>query len=312
MGDDANNPRYLRTIPRVGYTFVAGVDELLEPQNRAEGAAIPFGDGNLPADQSSHHFQIEEEERSIRASPTRGAPRTSVRGTWVRRRVIGAVVVLGIAAAAISVFMRWQDSPSALGFRERDWVLISDLENLTSERGLEVAIRVALEQELSLSRYLNYVPPGRVVDTLQLMRLDVGTKLTEDLAREICLRDGGIRALITGSVQQSGHSFQTALKLIDPSTGGAVRILIEEAEDRDHVLASVGRLARRLRETLGESIESIASSQRELERLPRPLFLPWKPIPEVNACSKGPRSNRPPRCSTERSSSIPTSPPRFG
>jgi tetratricopeptide (TPR) repeat protein len=105
------------------------------------------------------------------------------------------------------------------------------------------------------------------------MKLDpASSPLTEEVAREVCLRDGGIRALISGSIQQVAEDFQIGLKLIDPSTGATALIFVEDAGSEDEVLPALRRLVRQLREALGESIESIARSQAGLEKVTTPSF----------------------------------------
>jgi len=156
-------------------------------------------------------------------------------------------------------------------FLARDWVLIADFDNLTGRAGLDVALRVALERELSLSRYVNCVPTGRVVDTLRLMKLDpASSRLTAGVARELCLRDGGIRAFIAGSIQQAGHNYQIALKLIEPLSGATAKIFVEDTVSEEEIFTALRRLAQQLRRALGESIDSIARSQPGLEKVTTP------------------------------------------
>ena len=69
------------------------------------------------------------------------------------------VAVLGGAAAGL-----WTGGPfsePALAFNERDWVLISDFENLTGDKVFDGPLRLALEVGIAQSRYVNVLPPQR-------------------------------------------------------------------------------------------------------------------------------------------------------
>ena len=52
-------------------------------------------------------------------------------------------------------------SEPALAFNERDWVLISDFENLTGDKMFDGPLRLALEVGIAQSRYVNVLPPQR-------------------------------------------------------------------------------------------------------------------------------------------------------
>ena len=76
----------------------------------------------------------------------------------------------------------------------KDTVLVSRFENRTGEKLFDGTLDYALGLELASSRYVNVVPSERVREALRLMRKPQNTPLDATLAREVCLRDGGIRA----------------------------------------------------------------------------------------------------------------------
>ena len=117
------------------------------------------------------------------------------------RLVAGAGVVVAVAVGA-SV---WPARAPSLDFEARDWVLIADFENQTGGATAEGTVEYALAHALGESRFVNVVPRERVVDTLGLMRRSPETAVDAAVGREIALRDGGIRALLTGRVDKTGY-----------------------------------------------------------------------------------------------------------
>jgi tetratricopeptide (TPR) repeat protein len=150
-----------------------------------------------------------------------------------------------------------------LGFAERDLVLIGTVENTTSDRVLDGTLATALTISLEQSQYVTLLPPARVRGALLRMRRQPDAILTEDLAREICLREGA-RALLAGAVTSSGRGFLLTVRIIDPSTGASVGTTTARASSKDGVLDAVDRVASDVRVALGESLPSITKDSRRL------------------------------------------------
>ncbi len=271
LQDDVRDPRFIRTVPRVGYRFIARVEPL-----RLTGP-VTMVEEELTAVSVKVTDEVADEDASLKAAA--GAPGglsvdspSTGFAAWYRRHLvslIAAAAVLSLLAAGW-VWYRAAHPRPALGFAERDWILIADFVNLTGERVFDAALRTALERELSRSSYVNYVPPERVGDTLSLMKLEPETRIGESVGREICLRDGNIRALLVGSIQQLGGRYAIDLKLVDPRTGAAVTGLGEDAANLQEVLPAIRRLSVALREKLGESLASISRSDQQLQRVTTP------------------------------------------
>ncbi|HYK91217.1 MAG TPA: winged helix-turn-helix domain-containing protein [Acidobacteriota bacterium] len=282
LGDDVHDPRYIKTVPRVGYRFIADAEPLhaTEPVTIVEeeltAMKVEVTDEVTPEDSLSRDA-IPIPAGSSALSVTARLMTRFRRRPWI---VVAALSVLCLAVACVIWYGIKHPKP-ALGFAERDWVLIADFENLTGEKVFDAALRTALERELSRSSYVNYVPPPRVSDTLALMKRDLDTRIDETVGREVCLRDGNIRALLVGSVQQIGASYAISLKVVDPRTGVAITSLGEDASNIQEVLPAIRRLAVTLRETLGESLASISRSDQYLQRVTTPS------LEALEAYSKG-------------------------
>jgi serine/threonine protein kinase/tetratricopeptide (TPR) repeat protein len=183
----------------------------------------------------------------------------------------GACLVVATLTVAASLWTR----PSAqkrLGFRQRDWVLVSRFDNRTGNPVLDGTVDFAVARDLSNSQFVNVMPPERVGDVLRMMRKPLDTPVTAPLAREICLRDGGISAFLIGRVEKLGTTYVLSASLVEPASGREVAGLSEEAKGEDAVLPAVHRLSDKLRTSLGEALPDIQESDEKLEKVTTPLL----------------------------------------
>jgi tetratricopeptide (TPR) repeat protein len=258
LGDSADEPKFIETIPRRGYRF-------LVPVERLNG--------------------ISKEGIAVNVEPQAG--RTN---QWLWITSVSAAALLLVAA-----FIGWRFYPSsktALNFNARDWVLISSFENRTGEPVLDGTLEYALERELSNSQFANVVSRERVGDVLRLMRKPPDTKIGADLGREICLRDGGIRALLTGRVEKLGTTYVLSAELVDPVRGVAVASISEEDPAESQLAAAVRRLSNRVRETLGEKTAQIQQSEKSLEKVTTPSLHALQLYTKADELMRAPADNQ--------------------
>lgn len=251
LGDSQKDPRFIQTVQRAGYRFMPEVEMTTAGEER------------------EYEEELSAVSVLIAEDDNQGKGRTATSAQLRKRRVYAAVALIALVGIALSGYWFFHRKPT-LAFAGRDWILIADFDNFTGEKVFDAALRTALERELSLSSYVNLVPPGRIVDTLRLMRRQPDTRVTEETGREICLRDGEIRALLCGSIQQIGGTYTIALKLIDPADGVTLAVFDSQAQNRREVLPAMRRLSGELRQRLGEPLSSISKSTRPLEQVTTP------------------------------------------
>jgi tetratricopeptide (TPR) repeat protein len=157
----------------------------------------------------------------------------------------------------------WPLQRPALALGARDTVLLGTIENTTGDPALEGAIRTALEISLEQSRQVSLLAPDRVRQTLRRMRRAEDETLTEDLAREVCQREGS-RVLIAGSATRVADQYVLSVRIVDPATGAAVRTLTARAASRDRILPALDEVAASVRRQLGESLAAVAASSVKL------------------------------------------------
>ena len=152
-------------------------------------------------------------------------------------------IAAGVVLTATMATGLWFLARPGLDFEARDWVLIADFENHTDGAIEDGTVEYALAHALGESRFVNVVPRERVVDTLGLMRRPPETTVDAAVGREIALRDGGIRAMLTGRVDKLDTTYALSAVLVEPATGRTVASVREEAAGDSEFLPAVHRLS---------------------------------------------------------------------
>jgi tetratricopeptide (TPR) repeat protein len=119
--------------------------------------------------------------------------------------------------------------------------------------------------QLGQSPFLNIFPDERVNETLRFMGKAANERITKDVAKEICARQG-IKAMIVGSIAGLGTHYVVTLEAINAQAGDAIAREQAEAENKEQVLKALGQAASQLREKLGESLSSIRKFDAPIEQ----------------------------------------------
>jgi tetratricopeptide (TPR) repeat protein len=181
----------------------------------------------------------------------------------------GLLVLSALLVGAAGLWW-WQSRSPELPFAERDWVLITRFDNRTGEDIFNGTLEYALERALSNSRFVNVVPRERITDALRLMKLPEDTVVDADIGREIALRDGGIRALITGRIENFGGNYLLGASLLNPVNGVSEASFDANAPGQEAILPAVSRVSDDVRKALGESLSSIRASDEPLAKVTTP------------------------------------------
>jgi len=139
---------------------------------------------------------------------------------------------------------------------DRDSILITDFVNTTADPVFDGTLKKALAVDLGQSPYLNVFPEQKVRQTLQFMGRGPDDRITSDVGREICLRDG-IKAMLTGNITSLGSNYAITIEAIHVSTGETLARQQVQANRKEEVLNALHRAATDLRGQLGESLASV-------------------------------------------------------
>jgi eukaryotic-like serine/threonine-protein kinase len=177
-----------------------------------------------------------------------GQPRS---GRW--KILVPAALVL--AAAMIGGGFYFRSRPAA-PLTEKDTIVLTDFENTTGDAVFDDALKQALGVDLGQSPFLNILSDRRVGETLQLMGRSPSDRVTQDMAREICLRTG-TKALLRGSISRLGSQYVVGVEAVNCGTGDTLAKEQAEAASKEDVLKALDKVASSIRTKLGESLASV-------------------------------------------------------
>jgi tetratricopeptide (TPR) repeat protein len=192
------------------------------------------------------------------ATATTMAPPRPSRPLWGRALPLAAVVVIVAAIAA------WQLRGPSQALADSDLILIADFENSTGDPVFDGTLKQALAVKLEESPFLNVLSDTRVRETLAFMNRPADSAVTPAIAREICQRQG-IKAVMLGSIAGLGSTYVITLTAEGCADGDVLAREQSIASSKEGVLASLGTATSNLRGKLGESLASIARTDKPVE-----------------------------------------------
>jgi len=178
-------------------------------------------------------------------------------------KILAPASVLAVAALIAGVF--YFRSRSANHLTDKDTVVLADFANTTGDSVFDGTLKQALAIQLEQSPFLNVLADRKVNATLKLMNRAPSERITQEVAREICIRTNS-KGLLTGSIAGIGSQYLIGLKAVNCQTGDTLASAEATAENRDKVLKALGDVGNQLREKLGESLASLEKYNKPLEQ----------------------------------------------
>jgi eukaryotic-like serine/threonine-protein kinase len=103
------------------------------------------------------------------------------------RAMLGYIAAATVCAALLATGLYYRSHrPKPL--TDKDTIVLADFANSTGDAVFDDTLKTALSVSLNQSPFLNVLPENKVGATLQLMSRPAGTKLTPEVARELCQR----------------------------------------------------------------------------------------------------------------------------
>jgi DNA-binding winged helix-turn-helix (wHTH) protein/TolB-like protein len=226
LGDEAGRPRFIETLPRRGYRFVAPVMPQPTDADAATGAAA------------------------------------AARSRWVRQTALAAAAVGALALGGGAAIWRFNTN-RPVSVTERDTILITDFVNHTGDDVFDGTLKQALTIQLEQTPYLNVLSRERVRNTLRQMTRSPDDRVAGEMARELCQR-AGAHILINGTIARIGMRHIIGLEAVTCESGETIASEQNEAPDREHVLDALGTAVAPLRQRLGESQATLGRFNRPL------------------------------------------------
>jgi len=182
------------------------------------------------------------------------AAEVSAAGRKLGRLLIPAAVTLVVLLVAGGLYYRSRQTAQYL--TEKDTIVLADFANSTGDGVFDDALKTALSVALNQSPFLNVLAENKVAPTLKLMSRPADTKLTPEIAREVCQRTGS-KAYIAGSIGNLGSQYVLGLKVVNCQSGDPLAEEQVTAASKEKVLDALGEAASKLRTELGESLATV-------------------------------------------------------
>jgi serine/threonine protein kinase/tetratricopeptide (TPR) repeat protein len=183
---------------------------------------------------------------------------------WKITLVLGTTVAVFLGAG-----LQLLRSRRAHPLTERDTIVLSDFDNKTGDAVFDDTLKQGLSVQLEQSPFLDLLSERKVNETLKLMGLPAGDRLTPEFTHEVCLRTGS-KAMLTGSIAVLGSQYVIGLKAVNCSTGDVLAEAQEQATGKETVLKALDNAAISLRSKLGESLSSVRKYATPVEEATTP------------------------------------------
>jgi len=191
LGDSADNPRYIETLPRRGYRFIADVAVVNRPANKLE--LVP----EVAASGTEDRAPLEVAGKAARPKRLRW------RHPW---KALGLVLVLVLLVLMVGIF-RWRSRRPAnvLSSRPVRSLAVLPLENLSSDSQDYFADGMTDELITDLAQ----ISALRVISRTSVMPYKGVRKPLPQIAREL-----SVDAVVEGTVLRSGKRVRITAQLI--------------------------------------------------------------------------------------------------
>jgi len=225
LGDLPGGQQYIETVPKRGYRFLASVNQVQEGPSGS--VASPSQD-----DATKRIFPLAKLNMTARG--------------W------GAAAAVLLIAVMVSILV----SSRSAKLTDKDTIVLADFANSTGDPLFDDALRRGLSAQLEQSPFLNLLSDDRITRTLSLMARHGDSRLTREVAREVCQRTASA-AVLDGAITQLGSVYLLTLKATNCSNGESLGSAEAEAADKAHVLDALGKVASNIRRQLGETLASV-------------------------------------------------------
>jgi eukaryotic-like serine/threonine-protein kinase len=177
--------------------------------------------------------------------------------------IAGLVIVAALATGGYFYFRR------APVLTDKNSVVLADFTNSTGDPVFDGTLRQGLSAQLEQSPFINLISDDLVAQTLALMNQPKQTRLTPELARDLCQRTDST-ATIEGSISRLGSQYVLGLRAVNCRSGELLAEAQATAAGKEQVLNALGDAAAKIRAKLGESLASV----KKYDALPENVTTP--------------------------------------
>jgi TolB-like protein/DNA-binding winged helix-turn-helix (wHTH) protein/tetratricopeptide (TPR) repeat protein len=199
LGDSASKPRYVETLPKLGYRVIVPV----------EGVA------DLPVESASRVSARDELVLEAKSIPS-GPPSMGTKRRWAVSLVVGAAVIAALLVLLKSPLSRTQDTQQVSPNGTRVMLAVLPFENLTGDATQDYFSDGLTEEMISQLGRLDPQKFGVIART-SVMHYKHTSEKMDQIGREL-----GVQHILEGSVRRDGDNVRIDAQLIDVSSQSRV------------------------------------------------------------------------------------------
>jgi eukaryotic-like serine/threonine-protein kinase len=216
---------------------------------------------DMRADLARLKRNSESGRNSTAGSGAASVPRvrvTRVRKLW---KIALSALLAGLLLAGALYYRSYRNQR----LTDKDTIVLADFSNSTGDAVFDDSLKTALTVSLRQSPFLNILSDRQTAKILQQMTRPPSTKLTPEVARELCQRATST-AYVAGAIGTLGSEYVLGLKAVNCKSGDTLAEEQVTAASKEKVLDALGEAASKLRGELGESLATVQRFDVPLEQ----------------------------------------------
>jgi eukaryotic-like serine/threonine-protein kinase len=167
-------------------------------------------------------------------------------------RMLLFIALLAVLVAGGLYYRSHQTKP----LTDKDTIVLAEFANTTGDPVFNGTLRQGLSAQLQQSPFLSLISDERIAQTLTLMAKPKDSRLTPDIARDVCQRTASA-ASVEGSISSLGSQYVLDVKAVNCRTGDLLSEEQVTAKGKEQILEALGTASTKLRARLGESLASV-------------------------------------------------------
>ena len=258
LNDSATAPRYIQTVPKLGYRFIFPVDQS-EPEIPARPVAV----------------------ETISPQTIADIPRRRWSQSWIRLSLAAIVVLFAITIALLGIFHHGPEGTASAALKPRPSIAVLGFKNMSQkpeEEWMSTAMAGMLDAELASGQQIRVIPGENVAR----MNLDLSLPPTDTYGREtlgkihdhlgtdmivsgsyLALDDGSTRKLRIVLQVQDTRNGETIASFTQDGTAGELPQLVSAGGNNLRRVLGIGPLSA----TAAREVRASSPSNSEAGRL---------------------------------------------
>jgi tetratricopeptide (TPR) repeat protein len=173
---------------------------------------------------------------------------------------------VAVLALSVGSYFHYHRTPK---LTDKDTIVLADFTNTTGDPVFDGTLRQGMAVQLEQSPFLSLVSEERIQQALRLMGRPADTRMTPEVAREICERTASA-VVLDGSIASLGSQYVLGLRAKDCLTGDVLAEEQVQAARKEDVLNALGQIASKFRTRVGESLTTVEKHDTPLAEATTP------------------------------------------